>query len=82
MLTYRVDGEGLVALASQKRYLSLYLDPEVLERHREELEDLDMGKSCIRFKRATDLPLEALTGIVGAAAQRGRADGRSRDASA
>jgi len=39
MLTYRVGGSALVALASQKRHLSLYLletcsDPEVLEPSR------------------------------------------------
>ena len=48
MLTYRVGGSALVALASQKRHLSLYLletcsDPEVLE-HRGQLAALDMGK--------------------------------------
>ena len=49
MLTYRVGGSALVALASQKRHLSLYLletcsDPEVLEPSRGQLAALDMGK--------------------------------------
>jgi hypothetical protein len=69
-------------LASQKNYMSLYLmsvycscgldDPA--SRHarwfREEWEKtgkkLDMGKSCIRFRRVEDLPLE----LIGQAVRR------------
>ncbi|MDQ3318768.1 MAG: DUF1801 domain-containing protein [Actinomycetota bacterium] len=73
MLNYRVGGRALVALASQKRHLSLYLletctEPDVLEPYRAELAGLDMGKGCIRFKWAADLPSEALRGIIAAGA--------------
>ncbi len=54
-------------LAAQKNYLSLYfmpVDAAALARLKAAFENagkkLDMGKSCIRFKRADDLPLDAL----------------------
>ena len=65
--TYNDQPVGLAALASQKNYMSLYLvniysDPEILERFKDAYhksgKKLDMGKSCIRFKRVEDLPLE------------------------
>jgi uncharacterized protein YdhG (YjbR/CyaY superfamily) len=56
MPTYEVEG-ALCSLASQKRYMSLYMDTRVVERHREELKGLSVGKSCIRFRKLEDLPL-------------------------
>lgn len=56
-------------LASQKNYMSLYLmsvygDPELEAWLREAWtkagKKLDMGKSCIRFKRLEDVPLEVV----------------------
>ena len=63
--TYNGQPLGLVALASQKNHLSLYLnnvygDPGTEAWFRERWartgKKLDMGKSCIRFKRLEDLP--------------------------
>ncbi len=61
---------GYAALASQKHYLSLYLntiygeggDAEAWFRREWEKRGkaLDMGKSCIRFKRVDDLALEVI----------------------
>jgi uncharacterized protein YdhG (YjbR/CyaY superfamily) len=56
-------------LASQKNYMSLYLcslymDPGHMAQFRKEWarsgRKLDMGKSCIRFKNADDLPLDVI----------------------
>lgn len=56
-----------MALASQKRYMSLYLMGtygEVDGRNWFEAEaakrgaKLDIGKACVRFKRIEDLPLD------------------------
>ena len=67
--TYNGQPLGLVALASQKSYLSLYLnsvygDPETetwfRERYAASGKTLDMGKSCVRFKRVEDLPLDVI----------------------
>ena len=61
MPTYEyTDDDMLCALASQKQYMSLYMDPLVVERHREELKGLSVGKSCIRFRKLEALPLETI----------------------
>ena len=63
-----------IALASQKQYMSLYLtsvysDPAVAEwftqRYLATGKKLNMGKSCVRFRKLKDLPLE-LVGEVAA----------------
>jgi uncharacterized protein YdhG (YjbR/CyaY superfamily) len=65
--TYNGQPLAYVSLASQKNYLSLYLMGVYGEREQEfrvEFEatgrKLDMGKSCVRFKRADDLPLDLI----------------------
>lgn len=73
--TYNRQPLGVAALASQKNYMSLYLncvyaDPEIKRWFEESFaasgEKLDMGKSCVRFKKLEDLPLE----VVGEAVSR------------
>ncbi len=63
------------ALGAQKNYLSLYLmaaygDAGLTARIKTAFQEagkkLDVGKSCIRFKQASDLPLAALGEIVAA----------------
>lgn len=43
---------------SQKNYMSLYMDVEIVEKHKAELDEagLNCGKSCIRFRRLEQLP--------------------------
>ena len=57
------------ALASQKQYMSVYLtgvygDPARESQFQKDYlatgKKLDMGKSCVRFKRLDDLPLEVI----------------------
>ena len=59
----------LAALASQKRYLALYLNNVYSDDDTREWftsayaasgKRLDMGKSCVRFKRLDDLPLDVI----------------------
>lgn len=59
----------IAALASQKNYMSLYLmgvysDPDTERWFKERFEasgkKLSMGKSCVRFKKLEDLPLEVI----------------------
>lgn len=60
---------GFLALASQKQYMSLYLDPaehagwfhEAWARTGKKLE---MGKVCIRFKQVEDLALEVVAELI------------------
>ena len=72
--TYNKQPLVYAALAAQKNYNALYLNcvyvsAERTERLREAFaaagKKLDMGKSCIRFKRADDLPLEAIASEIG-----------------
>jgi len=67
--TYNGRPLGLAALASQKNYMSLYLnsvygDPKTeawfRQRYAASGKKLDMGKSCVRFKRVEDLPLDVI----------------------
>jgi hypothetical protein len=67
--TYNGHPLGLAALASQKQYMSLYLntvygDPQLAawfrERFAESGKRLDMGKSCVRFRSLDDLPLDVI----------------------
>jgi len=64
MPTYAYAGEGLCAFASQKHYMSLYMDVEILAEHKDELNHLNLGKSCIRFTTLEKLPLETVKQIL------------------
>ena len=68
-VTYNKQPLAYASLASQKNYISLYLmnvygHPEneqwFHERYRASGKKLDMGKSCVRFKRLADLPLDLI----------------------
>ena len=72
--TYNKQPLVYAALAAQKNYNALYLNcvypsAERTERLRQAFaaagKKLDMGKSCIRFQRADDLPLDAIAREVG-----------------
>jgi uncharacterized protein YdhG (YjbR/CyaY superfamily) len=74
MPTYEYEGGGLCAFASQKHYMSLYMDTELVEKHRQELAGLDIGKSCIRFRKLEKLPLDTVTVILRETVQRRKND--------
>jgi hypothetical protein len=67
--TYNGQPLGLAGLASQKSYMSLYLlsvygDPRTeawfKDRYAASGKRLNMGKSCVRFRRLEDLPLDVI----------------------
>jgi hypothetical protein len=71
--TYNKRPLMLAALASQKNYMAVYLltiygDPEAeswfQERYRASGKRLDMGKSCVRFRRLEDLPLDLVGEVI------------------
>jgi Domain of unknown function (DU1801) len=73
--TYNGRPLAIAALANQKRYMSLYLmgiyaneDDAWWFREQWNLtgKRLDMGKSCVRFRKVDDLPLD----VIGAAVAR------------
>lgn len=71
--TYNRQPLMYAALGNQKRHMALYLmniygDPATQEwfaaAYAASGKRLDMGKSCVRFKRADDLPLELIAQAV------------------
>ena len=71
--TYNGQPLCFAALAAQKNHLSLYfmpIDAQVLARLKTAFKQagkkFDMGKSCIRFRHADDLPLAAIGAEIAA----------------
>ena len=71
--TYNGQALGLAAIAAQKQYNALYLltvygDPETKRwfeaAWKASGKKLDMGKSCVRWKRAADLPLDVVGEVI------------------
>lgn len=56
--------EVICSLASQKNYISLYLDTARVAAHGPALAHLKPGKSCVRFKRLDQLPLDTVRQIL------------------
>lgn len=73
--TYNGQPLNYAALASQKQYVSLYLmniygDEALRERFEEAYratgKRLDVGKSCVRFRKLDDLPLDLVAEMIAA----------------
>jgi hypothetical protein len=67
--TYNKQPLAYISLASQKNYLSIYMnniysDPKLEEWFKSEFEKsgkkLNKGKSCVRFKKLEQLPLDVI----------------------
>ena len=67
--TYNGQPLGLAGLASQKNYISLYLNTVYgspaeeawfKQRYAESGKQLNMGKSCVRFRRLEQVPLDLI----------------------
>ena len=67
--TYNGLPLGYISLASQKNYMALYLmnvysnkeiESNFKNRYIASGKKLDMGKSCVRFKKLKDLPLDLI----------------------
>lgn len=65
---------GMISLASQKNHIALYhmclyagphLEWFKAEWPKHSSKKLDMGKSCIRFKKAEDVPLDLIGELAG-----------------
>lgn len=75
LATFRETYNGLplsyIAIASQKHYMSLYLmgvygdnEKQFRDAYSQTGKKLNMGKSCVRFKRYEDLPEELIRQTV------------------
>lgn len=71
--TYNKQPLMYAALASQKNYMSLYLmcvyshdgaRTDFEERFRASGKKLNMGKSCVRFKKVDDLPMDLIAETI------------------
>ena len=62
MPSYVINGQTIVTMASQRNYMSLYMDVDLVEQYRAELGDC--GKSCVRFKKFENLPLDLIGSII------------------
>ncbi len=78
-VTYNGQPLAYAALASQKNYMSVYLmniysDKEAeqwfVDQYKESGKKLNMGKSCLRFKKLEDLPID----LIGKAIERTKVD--------
>ena len=59
----------IIALASQKNYISIYVcsvdgDEYIAEKYKDDLGKVSVGKSCIRFKKLDDLNLDTLKKVL------------------
>ena len=64
MLSYEDTG-ALFALAAQKNYVGLYvMATEALKDMAAELESVDHGKGCLRFKKLDRVPTETIKKLL------------------
>lgn len=71
--TYNKQPLSYAALASQKNHMAIYLNSVYADSDTEDWfakrylatgKRLDMGKSCVRFKRLDDLPLDLIGEVI------------------
>lgn len=64
----------ILAMASQKNYISVYVcamheGKYIAEAHKDKLGKVSVGKSCIRFKKPSDVNLDELAKVIKQAAK-------------
>ena len=71
--TYNKQPLGYLALAAQKNHYSLYMmgvytdavqEAKLIEGFDKAGKKLDMGKSCVRFRKLDDVPLDVLGELI------------------
>lgn len=62
---FRLGGRPVIAYGAAKHHCSLYpMNPEIIERYREELNNFSTSKGTIRFTPDHPLPVDLLEKIV------------------
>jgi len=64
MPSFRRKEKPIAHVASQAHHISLYIDPEVMDLHRDQLDKLNCGKSCLRFTKVEKLPEGLLKNLL------------------
>jgi len=60
-----LDGRPLVSYGASKKHCAFYpMDPEVLEKHLQGLNDFETSKGTIRFQPSAPLPFEVVESIL------------------
>ena len=59
-----LDYPGLANLAAQQDYVSLYVLPAALDRHRDKFAGVNAGKSCLRFRRVSQVDDDLLRDLL------------------
>ena len=59
-----LDYPGLANLAAQQDYVSLYVLPSALDRHRDKFAGVDAGTSCLRFRRVSQVDDDLLRDLL------------------
>ncbi len=68
MLSYAYKGQVLFHLNAQKAFVGFYVgDAKLLDPSGELLKGIDKGKSCVRFKKSTEVVEENIQKIIQAA---------------
>ena len=62
MPSYSKDGVTEVGFNSQKHYISLYINPAVLDKHRDQIKDC--GKSCIRYHNPNQIDFALVENLL------------------
>jgi uncharacterized protein YdhG (YjbR/CyaY superfamily) len=66
----RAGGEGEIAFASQKQYISFYLlRTDVRQAFAARLASQDMGKGCLRFRKPEQIDFDLVRDLLRATAQ-------------
>jgi uncharacterized protein YdhG (YjbR/CyaY superfamily) len=66
MLSYEYEGHLIFSLNAQRNYVSLYVgNVDKVEDAREELQEFNIGKGCIRIKKSLDLKATKLDKFIG-----------------
>jgi uncharacterized protein YdhG (YjbR/CyaY superfamily) len=66
---YSRNGVIEVSFANQKQYISLYImRTDVMAAHRDQLSSLDVGKSCIRYRKPEQIDLTVVHSLLQATA--------------
>jgi uncharacterized protein YdhG (YjbR/CyaY superfamily) len=66
MPCYRRPGDqtNCFAFNSQKQYLALYIQPELQAKYAGRLGTRDTGKSCVRYRRGDQIPMDVIDQIL------------------
>ena len=65
MLHYTTMNNWAISLADQKHYVSLYVhNIKIVKKYKNELDGLNIGKSCIRFSKSKKVPAETIRKII------------------